>query len=71
MEPGHIRMEGDANSMKTWYEIILKNHRTFIEGTSQVATIARVKSKGLAYIIAKQLRETTYTPENGFEIIIK
>lgn len=57
--------------MKIWYEIILKNSKEFVEGKSQVATIARVKSKGLAYIIAQQLRETTYTPEKHFEIIIQ
>lgn len=60
------------SSRKQWYEIILKNHRAFIDGTNtQVITIARIRSKGLAHIIAKDLRETTYTPDRGFEIIIQ
>lgn len=57
--------------MKIWYEIILKNHMEFINGHSQVDTIARVKSKGLAYAIAKNLRETVYTQERHFEVIVK
>lgn len=57
---------------KMWYELILKNHRAYIAGTdTQVTTIARIKSKGLAYSIAKNLRETIYTREQGFEIIIQ
>ena len=61
-----------VNPRKQWFELILKNHRTFIDGTStQVTTIARVKSLGLAYSIAQNLRETLYTPEQGFEIIIQ
>lgn len=60
------------NPRKQWFELILKNHRAFIAGTNtQVTTIARVKSPGLAYSIAKNLRETLYTHEQGFEIIVK
>ena len=60
------------STRKQWYELILKNHRAFIAGTStQVTTIARIKSPGLAYSIARNLRETLYTPEQGFEIIIQ
>ena len=62
----------NPSTRKQWYEITLKNHRAIITPTgSQVTTIARIKSKGLAYIIAKALRESTYTPDQGFEIIIQ
>lgn len=60
------------SNRKQWYELILKNHRAFIAGTNtQVTTIARIKSPGLAYSIAQNLRQTLYTPEQGFEIIIQ
>ena len=61
-----------TNPRKQWFELILKNHRAFIAGTNtQVTTIARIKSPGLAYSIAQNLRKTLYTPEQGFEIIIQ
>lgn len=61
-----------TNPRKQWYELILKNHRAFIAGTNtQATTIARIKSPGLAYSIARNLRETIYTPKQGFEIIIQ
>lgn len=60
------------STRKQWFELILKNHRAYIPGTdTQVTTIARIKSPGLAYCIAKNLRETLYTPEQGYEVIIQ
>ena len=59
------------NSRKQWYEIILKNHAHLIDGKSQVVTVARVKSPGLAQFIAKNLRETLYTAEAHYTVIVQ
>ena len=56
---------------KVWYEIILKNHDHPIDGKSQVVTVARVKSPGLAQYIAADLRKTLYTPELHYTVIVQ
>ena len=59
------------NTRKQWYEIILKNHAHLIDGKSQVVTVARVKSPGLAHYIANNLRETLYTADAHYTVIVQ
>jgi len=55
---------------KEWYTIVLENRNPQTNVLFETVVLAKIKSKGLAYIVFENFK-TIYLKENGFTLIMK